>query len=255
MSSWLRIAIALVALLVGCEVVHAVEDDPSFQHDVRPILSEHCFRCHGFDEQARKGQLRLDQFEGATRLAESGAAAIVPARPEQSELLRRITSGDPDVRMPPPESGKQLSAAQIETLRRWVASGAKYTQHWAFERPLRRQRSHHAPRDEPNGERSPTGKSARHAERDGDVRDWPHNVIDELVLGRLKRARLRPQAAADSARCPAATGCGHSSGLDHRHGGQGAALSPYNQPGGLRLEPAPAAPGSAAALPLSWRQH
>ncbi len=204
MSTKLRNFLAAVTLLAVPGTVTAVEDGPNFQRDVRPILSDHCFRCHGFDENARQSRLRLDHFDGATRPAESGLAAIIPARPDKSELMRRITSNDPDVRMPPLESGKPLSLAQIETLRRWIGQGARYARHWAFERPVsdavRRLRSHHAPCDEPSDHRSPIGNSARHTERDGNVHDWPRNVIDVFIQSRLEQAGLRPQEAADPAR-------------------------------------------------------
>lgn len=108
-----------------------------FSRDVRPILAGRCFRCHGPDAAARQSGLRLDDRQAATAAAESGRAAIVPGRPEESELVRRIFAEDPSERMPPPESKLTLSDAERETLRRWIAAGASYRGHWSRE-PLRR---------------------------------------------------------------------------------------------------------------------
>lgn len=104
-----------------------------FNRDVRPILSEHCWQCHGFDEHARKSRLRLDLRENATAAAESGAVAVVPHDVDRSELIQRIASTDPDLHMPPASFNKPLSKTQIETLRRWIAEGAIYQRHWSFE--------------------------------------------------------------------------------------------------------------------------
>ncbi len=105
----------------------------SFGRDVLPILSDHCFSCHGPDEKHRKADLRLDTREGATALHE-GSAAIVPGNPTQSALLARLLSTDPDEVMPPPKSQKKPTPAQIETLRRWIAAGAQWGGHWSFEK-------------------------------------------------------------------------------------------------------------------------
>jgi len=127
---------ALLGLLLLIVVAghHAVAD-VSFQRDVQPILVEHCSQCHGADEPDRKAGLRLDLFETATRSGESGLAAIVPGKPDESELMRRIVSHDPDVIMPPPDLKKPVSDAQIQTLRQWITEGAKYEVHWAFTPP------------------------------------------------------------------------------------------------------------------------
>ncbi len=121
-------------LLVLLASMRANADEPiEFNRDVRPILSEHCWQCHGFDEHARKSGLRLDVRENATGAAESGAIAIVPHDPDGSELIKRIASPDPDTHMPPASFNKPLSMAQIETLRQWIAEGAIYQRHWSFE--------------------------------------------------------------------------------------------------------------------------
>ena len=106
-----------------------------YNREVLPILSEYCFSCHGFDAKARQASLRLDVAEGALAEADSGMPAIVPFQPNQSELMRRIDSTDEDDRMPPPQTGKQLSTQQSEVLRNWIAGGAKYQRHWSFEPP------------------------------------------------------------------------------------------------------------------------
>jgi len=104
----------------------------SFNRDIRPILSDRCFACHGFDEKKREGKLRLDTFEGATADRESGVA-IVPGKPESSLAMERILSTDPDLRMPPPTSNKHpLSPEEIELVRRWISQGGEYQKHWAF---------------------------------------------------------------------------------------------------------------------------
>ncbi|WP_417747193.1 PSD1 and planctomycete cytochrome C domain-containing protein [Rosistilla oblonga] len=130
-----RMTIALIGLLLGAiPALSAAEVE--FNRDVRPILAETCYACHGFDEAAREGDLRLDTFSGATG-ADGGSTAIVPGDPDDSELMLRVLSDDPDTVMPPHESGKQLTAAQKQTLRDWIAQGATYDQHWAFAPPHR----------------------------------------------------------------------------------------------------------------------
>ncbi len=106
-----------------------------FDRDVRPILSENCFACHGFDDSAREADLRLDTHQGATG-ADGGTKAIVPHSPDESELISRILSDDPDLLMPPADSGKKLTPKQQETLRRWVELGAPYDNHWSFVPPV-----------------------------------------------------------------------------------------------------------------------
>ena len=108
-------------------------DAISFTRDIRPILSQHCFKCHGPDKQ--KSDLRLDQRESAIAAAESGNSAIVPGKPGESELLRRITSDDPDEAMPPKDA--RLTPPEIEKLRQWIAAGSKYEMHWAYVKPAR----------------------------------------------------------------------------------------------------------------------
>ena len=102
-------------------------DDIRFNEHIRPILAEHCLHCHGPDERQRKGELRLDSEKAAK------ASVIVAGDPDTSTFMHRITSPDPDERMPPPSSGKMLSSQQLALLRQWIKSGASYQGHWAFE--------------------------------------------------------------------------------------------------------------------------
>ena len=114
---------AVLLCLVATRVIAA--DAPDFSRDVRPILSQHCFKCHGPDDKARKGGLRLDLRESATKEAKSGAVALMPGQPDKSELVARIFSTDEDELMPPPSAKRALTPEQKETLRRWVAAGAE----------------------------------------------------------------------------------------------------------------------------------
>jgi len=146
-----------------------------FAREIRPILSDNCFKCHGPDPGTREAGLRLDTSDGWTAGGESGRPALMPGDPDASELVRRIDSSDPDERMPPPESGKQLTEAQREALRRWVEAGAPWARHWSFEPPFRPALP--------------------------DVSDpaWCVNEIDRFVLARLESEGLRPSPEADRA--------------------------------------------------------
>lgn len=109
----------------------------NFQRDVQPILLQHCAACHGVDEGTRKGGLRLDQRAAALKGGKSGVAAIVPGQPDESELIQRVTSSEAANVMPPPKQKNPLNKKQIETLRKWIAEGAKYENHWAFDPPIK----------------------------------------------------------------------------------------------------------------------
>lgn len=119
----------LTATVVFCMVTYGsyAAADVSFGKQIRPLLAEHCLNCHGPDEQRREAGLRLDQE------ASSKQSAIVANQPDQSELIKRITSTDPDLRMPPAEHGKSLTEPEIALLRKWIAEGARFEDHWAFE--------------------------------------------------------------------------------------------------------------------------
>lgn len=172
---WLAAAGALLLCLATADRSLAEPDDErvDFAQDVVPVLSDRCFLCHGPDSQSREADLRLDQFDFATALLDSGNRAIVPGDSEASELVRRITSADPSERMPPPDSGKELSEAEAKLLARWIAQGAPFERHWAFE-PIRRPPV------------PPVTDSA-----------WVRNPIDNFVLAKLESAGLEPSPPAD----------------------------------------------------------
>jgi hypothetical protein len=125
-------AAAIFLALSNGAVAELPTDEIDFSRDIRPILSDNCFACHGFDEAAREADLRLDTFDGAT-----ADSAIVPGEPDQSELVARIFSDDPDSVMPPTDTGKSLSREQKEMLLSWIQQGAVYQTHWSFTPPER----------------------------------------------------------------------------------------------------------------------
>ena len=110
----------------------AAEDPVQFNRDIRPIMSDTCFHCHGFDAKSRKGKLRLDIREEALKAGKSGALAIVPGKPDESEVIKRLFSKDEDEVMPSKESHKTLTEAQRQLFRRWIAEGAVYEPHWSY---------------------------------------------------------------------------------------------------------------------------
>ena len=132
-------------LLCGLTLLLALSPSPAatpteplrFNRDIRPILANTCFACHGPDPGARKAKLRFDVRAEALKPAKSGEIPIVPGAPEKSELIARITATDLDDRMPPLKTGKKLTPLQIELLRRWIAQGAPYAKHWAYVKPVR----------------------------------------------------------------------------------------------------------------------
>ncbi|MDX2034233.1 MAG: DUF1549 domain-containing protein [Blastocatellia bacterium] len=146
-----------------------------FNREVRPILADKCWVCHGPDATAKKIRLRLDSEAAATAELGAGRRAIVPGDPARSEMVRRITAEDEAMRMPPSSSSHKLAPQEIETLIEWVKQGAKWQSHWAFLAPVR---------------------PALPAVRD---RAWPKNEIDRFVLARLEREGLAPSPEADRA--------------------------------------------------------
>ncbi len=129
--------VALAALVLATQAWAAPADRPvDFNRDIRPILAENCFACHGFDEHARKAGLRLDRAESAYEELD-GITPLVPRDPEASEAWLRISSTDPDEVMPPPSSHRVLSDRQKDLLRRWIEEGAAYADHWAFVPPTK----------------------------------------------------------------------------------------------------------------------
>jgi len=146
-----------------------------FNRDIRPILSEHCYTCHGPDEGKRKAGLRLDVKEEAFKALKSGRRAVVAGDAKASSLVERVESKDPDEVMPPPQGGKPLAPAQVAVLRRWVESGAEWSAHWSFVPPAR--------------PALPPVKDAK----------WPRNEMDRFVLAKLEAEGLKPSAEADKA--------------------------------------------------------
>ncbi|HEX4948856.1 MAG TPA: c-type cytochrome domain-containing protein, partial [Blastocatellia bacterium] len=128
-----RFFFVLLVLLVPIALRALPAAEPvRFGRDVLPILAANCFACHGPDEKHRKAGLRLDVEADAKAKRRSGFS-IAPGQPEKSLILTRLTSTDPDVVMPPPSAHKQVTPAQIETIRRWIAEGAPWGLHWSFE--------------------------------------------------------------------------------------------------------------------------
>ncbi|RPH76979.1 MAG: hypothetical protein EHM77_08575, partial [Planctomycetaceae bacterium] len=131
--------VVTLAVAIGCGGHTALAEDVAapidFNRQIRPILSDHCFACHGPDTNTLQAGLRLDITDGVFKPAESGEIPVVPSDAEASELVRRIVSPDADQVMPPPE-GKPLTPEQIALLTEWVKQGAPWSRHWAFE-PVR----------------------------------------------------------------------------------------------------------------------
>ena len=169
------VAFGLAALvcLPGNHLAQAADSTLDFNRDIRPILSDRCFACHGPDAEDRQAGLRLDDRAAAVAALESGGTAIVPGKPDASEIIARVTNTDPDVVMPPPHVNKPITPAEAEILRRWIAEGAEYRGHWAFERVQR-----------------PAVPEVRDA-------GWSKTPIDRFILARLDHEGLSPNAEAD----------------------------------------------------------
>ncbi|MEZ6072796.1 MAG: PSD1 and planctomycete cytochrome C domain-containing protein [Pirellulales bacterium] len=144
-----------------------------FNRDVRPILSNHCFACHGQDGAKREAGLRLDTVDAGEVELESGETLVVPGEPAESELYRRVSTDDVSMRMPPEDFGKQLTAEQVNVLRRWIEEGGRWQQHWSFVPPTR------PPVPEVS---QPT---------------WARGTIDRFVLARLDAEGLSPSSVAE----------------------------------------------------------
>src|SRR6267143_3545296 len=138
-----RLGNAGVVLIIALVLEFSLKETPGaeqqgkvdFLRDVRPILANHCFKCHGQDEAARKAKLRLDVRDVALKPTKSREAPIVPGKPDKSELVRRIFAEDDD-QMPPAAAKRPLTQEQKEILKRWIAEGAEYKPHWAFIKPV-----------------------------------------------------------------------------------------------------------------------
>ncbi|HEY2253460.1 MAG TPA: c-type cytochrome domain-containing protein, partial [Planctomycetaceae bacterium] len=161
-----------MVLIFAASISRADDARVEFNRQIRPLLADRCFRCHGPDARQRKGDLRLDTAEGATAKWD-GAAAIIPRDPQASELLRRISADDETERMPPPGAGKALTPDEIQLLRRWIEQGAEYQPLWSFIPPTR-------------PALPPVNDST-----------WAANEIDRFVLARLESQKIKPSAASD----------------------------------------------------------
>ncbi|MDE2680496.1 MAG: PSD1 and planctomycete cytochrome C domain-containing protein [Verrucomicrobiota bacterium] len=161
------IFIALTATLTAAPL--------SFNRDIRPILSNNCYQCHGPDSAARKAKLRLDREADSRAERKGGTRAIVPGDLTESELIYRITTDDADEKMPPADSHRKLTAKQIELLKQWVKEGGKYERHWSFIKP----------------KAVPLAKVK--------LKTWPRNGIDHFILARLEAEGLKPSPEADKA--------------------------------------------------------
>jgi hypothetical protein len=176
-QKWFQLFVVNLALGSGM-CVPAAETALQYNRDIRPILSDRCFKCHGPDKGSRKAALRLDQPESAFGPRKDPAEhAIVPGHPDQSLVVRRIFSHDTDDIMPPPASYLTLTAPEKETLRAWIAQGATYEPHWAFI-PL------------PAAIAVPAVSDLK----------WPRNEIDHFIAARLQTAGLKPSREAGKAR-------------------------------------------------------
>src|SRR5262245_27239257 len=144
-----------------------------FNRDIRPILADKCWGCHGPDATAKNIKLRLDSETAATADLGRGRRAIVPGAVEQSQLVRRITASDESMRMPPVDSGHKLTRPEIDLLVEWVRQGARWLRHWSFITPAR-----------PGLPKVKNGA-------------WPKNAIDHFVLERLEREGMEPSPEAD----------------------------------------------------------
>ncbi|MEZ6122907.1 MAG: DUF1553 domain-containing protein [Planctomycetaceae bacterium] len=171
-----KFQISAIVCLAGLSFLpRTPAQDIDFNNDVRPILSNNCLACHGPDEEGLKAGLRLDLQETAVRKLESGATAVVPGKPEFSELIARITTDDEDLRMPPSTHGAKLSERDVRTLRLWIEQGAPFAVHWSYAVPQR-----------PAVPDIPENRAA-----------WIRNPIDSFVLRKLQEHQLSPSPEAE----------------------------------------------------------
>lgn len=191
----IRAAEPKAAASTGGNAAELAEID--FNSDIRPLLSDHCFACHGPDEAERQGGLRLDQAEDAFAEADSGEPAIIPGDVDASPLIARIRSTDPYEMMPPPEANKPLSDAQKLLLERWIEGGADYAAHWSLVPPVRHQPPpiDAAPIDAAAGDTA-AGEAAEKTNPDAGIKRVA-DPIDAFILAKLRSAGLRAAGPAD----------------------------------------------------------
>ncbi|MEZ6132486.1 MAG: DUF1553 domain-containing protein [Planctomycetaceae bacterium] len=167
------VCLCLPFLCCGSLILPAAAQDVQYNRDVRPILADRCFHCHGPDAAAREADLRLDSFANVTANRD-GRRVIQPGEPKDSELIRRITSTDHDVVMPPPDSGDSLTPEQIRVVTQWIQDGGQYEDHWAFvppQRPI-----------------VPVNRDTT----------WAQTPIDHFVMAKLEAMNRSPSPPADS---------------------------------------------------------
>ncbi len=169
----MRALLCLLAVSLSAASGLAAGEKVDFSRDISPILSDNCYACHGPDAAHRKAGLRFDLKESALAQLKSDNYAIVPGDLDKSELIARILTKDEDDIMPPIDSGKQLTEAQIDLLKRWIVQGAEWKSHWSFIKPER-----------PS---LPEVKDAR----------WPRNPVDHFILARLEKEKLGTSPEAD----------------------------------------------------------
>ncbi len=172
------LSISLIWLPFLPPEAHGDESKIDFNTDIRPILSNRCFTCHGPDEGTVEGGLRLDSLEHATQLPDSGAPAITPGDVSNSELLRRVTSSDSSERMPPEDLGEALSPEEIDKLKAWIEQGARYAKHWAFD-AITPPKLEWKPIEDPRFEA------------------WNHSPIDRFLYDKLLSKGWSPSPRAD----------------------------------------------------------
>ena len=171
-SSW-RLKLEILIVVFATSTLVAADRKIEFNRDIRPILSNNCYQCHGPDKNQLQAGLRLDKHETATAKLESGHTALVPGDLSASGLIDRMISSDPNLKMPPHDSGKSLTAAEIETLKSWILQGAEYQGHWSFIPAVRRE--------------PPQTRFTNHV----------RNEIDQFILSRLEAEGLEPSPEAD----------------------------------------------------------
>jgi hypothetical protein len=173
------LALVSICILFG-NAAGANEDVvPRFNRDIRPILSDRCFSCHGNDVGKRQAELRLDTEEGATEWA------IIPGDAESSEVISRVSSNDPEYRMPPADSKKPpLTPEQVQLFRRWIDAGAKYEPHWAYIPPER-------------GDVAASLRDTKASLGETGLREWPRNEIDRFLLAKMQAHSIAPAGQAD----------------------------------------------------------
>src|SRR5688572_20524475 len=167
-SVWMR----LTAYFLVAVPLSLFADKVDFNRQIKPLLSDRCYKCHGPDETARKAKLRLDQKEGAFKKLDDDMFVIKPGDLAKSEVFRRITTSDPDDLMPPPKSNLHLSRDEIEIIRRWIVQSAPWEKHWSF---------------------APIKKVQMPKIRN---KAWPKNEIDRFILSRLETEGLEPSPEA-----------------------------------------------------------